>query len=609
MPVLYLGGDQSLGDDQSVLDVRYGGFTSAGTKPKNEDAFAAHQGSKSSRFYKGAAICIADGVSCSENAELASNTAVTTFIQDYYSTPDSWPVKQSAARVLLSLNSWLFHHGQQGSLRHNTLVTTFSSVIFKSVTAHIFHVGDSRIYRIREGAIEQLTRDHAHKQGWEKSFLTRALGMDSHLEVDYIQEDLQQNDLFLLSTDGVHEFLTDKEMTDILSECSTPTATDSTANSDFQKKQDQILLEKVAAKLGSEALRKGSDDNISCLLARINNLPVEDIDEVHRKLTQQKIPPVMAPGQRIDGYEILKVLHSGTRSHVYLVKHADMSQKLVLKAPSLNFAEDAQYLEGFIREQWVGRRISHQSIMKIYACPENSPFLYHLCEYIEGTTLRQWMVDHPQAPLQQVREITKGIISGLRALQRQGMVHRDLKPENVLLDKTGRVRLIDFGTVQVNGLEEIRSLMSEDVPVGSVDYIAPEYLQGGRGEHCSDIFSLGIMIFEMCTGQLPFKTTSVQQAQPLKRQQWDYISARKYRPQIPVWFDQALKKACEYHPARRYQALSELLQDLTVPNERLVSKHQSSPLMERNPLVFWQVVSALLFIIVFVEAILLTGKG
>ncbi len=593
-----------LGDHQKTLDISFGGFTSAGVKPKNEDAFAAKAGTKNSLFYKGAAACIADGVSCSENAELASTTAVTTFIEDYYSTPDSWPVKQSAARVLSSLNSWLFHHGQQGGLRHNSLVTTFSGIVFKSATAHIFHIGDSRIYRYRDERLELLTRDHCHNPSKGKSFLTRALGMDSHLEVDYLQEDLQEGDIFLLSTDGVHGFISEKLMQEQIGLL--PVTNDDAAGHPEQASAErQSQLEKIANKIGELALQNGSDDNLSCLLVSINKLPVEDIDEVHRKLTQLRIPPVMQPGQKIDGYEILKVLHSGTRSHVYVVKHPDMSNKLVLKAPSPNFAEDPQYLEGFIREQWVGRRVNHAAIMKIYAHPENSPFLYHLCEYIEGTTLRQWMVDHPNAPLQQVRDITRDIIAGLRALQRQGMVHRDLKPENILIDKKGHLRLIDFGTVQVDGLEEISSVMSEDVPVGSVDYIAPEYLRGEVGQHCSDIFSLGVIVYEMCTGKLPFKPMSTSQVSSLSNLRWDYISARKYRSQLPIWFDQALQKACAYQPGKRYQALSEFLHDLTVPNDKLVSKHQHKPLIEKNPLAFWQGVSALLFVLVIIEAVLL----
>ncbi|HSB96371.1 MAG TPA: protein phosphatase 2C domain-containing protein, partial [Spongiibacteraceae bacterium] len=141
------------------LQVEFGGSSSAGIKPGNEDAFAAQQPNGGARLLKGITACIADGASCSAQAQLASETAVTHFINDYYSTPDTWPVRVAAARVLSALNSWLYHHGKQSALVHNGLVTTFSAVIVKSTTAHIFHCGDSRIYRYRDGVLEQLTRD------------------------------------------------------------------------------------------------------------------------------------------------------------------------------------------------------------------------------------------------------------------------------------------------------------------------------------------------------------------------------------------------------------------------------------------------------------------
>src|SRR5690606_28355542 len=133
------------------------------------------------RASKGVVACIADGASCSDNARVASQTAVTTFITDYYSTPESWPVKTAAHKVLAALNAWLFHHGNQGVLSRDGLVTTFSAAVIKSTTAHLFHAGDSRIWLRRNGRLELLTRDHLHSQRAANPALTRALGMGSHL--------------------------------------------------------------------------------------------------------------------------------------------------------------------------------------------------------------------------------------------------------------------------------------------------------------------------------------------------------------------------------------------------------------------------------------------
>ncbi|MCG7497226.1 protein kinase [Vibrio sp. Of7-15] len=570
-----------------LLQVTVGGCSSAGIRDINQDAFAVKLPSQNNVVtYKGIVACMADGVSCSEHAQQASQTSVTQFIEDYYCTPDSWHVKKSAQRVLSSLNNWLYHHGQQSDLRHNGLVTTFSSIIFKSNTAHLVHAGDSRIYRYRQGKLKQLTQDHCHKQSGRNSFLTRALGMDSHLEMDFQCYDLELNDIFLLSTDGLHEWL---------------------PHHDIEKKlaPQQYDLERTGQQLVAQAKNNGSNDNISCLLIKIEQLPHENVDEVHRKLTQLVIPPVMKIGNTIDDFIVQKVIHSRTRSHVYLVQSKNNKQRYILKAPSPHFSEDLIYLEGFIREQWIGRRLHHPNIMKIEDRPTCSPFLYHLCEYIEGQTLRQWIHDNPAPNLNLVRDIAEGLFKAVRAFQRMGMVHRDLKPENIIITGKSKVVLIDFGTVQVDGLDEIASPLLEEAPVGAADYIAPEYLAGERAQHYSDIFSLGVIIYEMLTGKLPYKPYGSHTITHTRHHNFIYQPAQNHRNDLPQWLDHTLKKACHPSPAQRYQAMSEFHQDLSTPNKQMIEKHQQAPLLERNPIFFWKSLSLILLLLMLAETGLL----
>ena len=572
------------------LRVVFGGFSSAGIKSSNEDAFAACQPTVSMADYKGVAACIADGVSCSDNAQLASTTSVTNFVQDYYSTPDSWDVKTATARVLSSLNAWLFHHGQQASARHNSLVTTFSAVIAKSRTLHLAHVGDSRVYRVRDGEIEQLTRDHTHRHSNGREYLSRGLGMDIHLDVDYRELDLQQGDYYLLSTDGLHGFVRDQDLLAQIMATAEP---------------NQHRLEKACKSLVNLALEKGSNDNISVCLFYIDELPAPQLDEARRELTSRVIPPVMKAGDKIDHYRIDEVIYSGTRSHLYRVSDLRRGGSYVLKAPSQNFSEDLVYLEGFVREQWVGSRIDHANVMKIYPATESSPFLYHISEWLEGISLRQWMYDHPRPSLADVRSIVGHIVQGLRALQRAGMVHRDLKPENVMLLSDGGLKIIDFGTVQVNGLSEIRSAVEDDIPQGSVNYIAPESVLHNLAAMQSDQFSLAVIVYEMLSGAQPFRMENVHRRGARSLSEWKYHSLCDVRVDIPVWFDLALRKACEPDLRKRYPAYSEFLADLQRPNAELGSTIHQRPLLERNPVLVWQVLSGILLVCVIVEALLL----
>lgn len=574
----------------SELNVTFGGYSSAGKKSENQDAFAACQPTLAQARYKGVALCLADGVSCSRHAQQASVTSVTHFLQDYYSTPDSWDVKTAAARVLSSLNAWLFHHGQQASARHDGLVTTFSGLILKSATAHVLHVGDSRIHLLRDGRLEPLSRDHTLLQGG-REFLSRALGMDSHLEVDYRQEDLHEGDVFLLTTDGVHGFLNAAQLQQCLQA--------------LPRKASQHQLELACKGLVQQAIEQGSDDNASCCIVVVHSVAEPDLQETHRQLSERVIPPVMKEGDVIDHFRVTDVLYAGTRSHLYKVVNLRDRREYVLKAPSLNFQDDLVYLEGFVREQWVGCRMNHPNVLKIFPAEERSRFLYHISEWVDGITLRQWMYDHPHPDLSTVRAITGKLIQALRALQRAGMVHRDLKPENIMLGKDGALKLIDFGTVQVRGLAEIQSAVQEDCPQGSVNYVAPETILYGQASSQSDLFALGVILYEMLGGTQPFRMGQVHRRGAQSLAQWQYQSLP--RKDIPGWLDLALRKACAPDPRRRYQAFSELWTDLHRPNAELLRQHGQRPLMERKPVLAWQWLSALLFVIVLIQAIALAG--
>ena len=576
---------EAVAQDPESLLMSYGGHSTAGLKSENQDAFGVLQPESSVRLHKGVAAAIADGVSSCERGGEASQICVTDFINEYYSTPDTWTVKESAARVINALNTWLNQHGICGSAGRSDMVTTFSAVIFKSNSAHIFHVGDSRIYRFRGSSLEQLTHDHSGHGTGDKQVLINAMGMDVHIEVDYLREDLEPGDIFVLTTDGVHDFLEPYELKRLLCE-------------------DVDSLESHAQLISNNAINKGSNDNLSCLLMKVDTLPNENLNEAHRKLASYAVPPVMEPEMSIDGYKVVDILHTGTRSHLYLVEKDGLDQRLVLKAPSLNFSDDVHYLESFIREQWIGQRIKSPNVMKVYPRPANTRFIYNLYEYIPSQDLRQWMCDNPKPSIANVRSLLKQISTGLRAFQRLSMVHRDLKPENILIDKYGRIKLIDFGTVQVSGLQEIATAINEECPVGSLNYIAPEYLMGEQGAMRSDIFSLGVIVYELLCGELPFKSPLYRNQIPKGFSHWKYRPIGQVRDDIPAWVDGALKKATEPSPENRYEVLSEFCHDLRIPNSELILKKESSPLLEHNPLLFWKLLSAVLAVLLLWQLII-----
>lgn len=551
----------------------------------NQDAFAAWCGQAESNLLKGAAAAIADGVSSCADSHVASQTAVTSFLDDYSSTPYTWSVHKSAKQIISSLNAWIYQQNTNRASHNDSLLTTFSAVVLKSNTLHCFHVGDSRVYHVRSNAIERLTQDHVRTERGQE-YLSRALGADRHLELDYSTHELQVGDLVLLSTDGVHGVLKRSELLALIT------------------RHGSGELELLARQMVETALNAGSDDNLTVLLMAVDALPHETLDEVHRKLTQLPIPPVLQVGNKIDGYEVHEVIFSGTRSHMYRVRDMETGEQFTLKTPSLTFAEDAMYLSGFVREEWVGQSIQHVNVMRTHVPKRPKQFLYYLGEYIEGINLREWMYDNPKPGVDTVRRIVKQVVAGLRAFQRADMVHQDIKPENIMIDSTGCVKILDFGTVLIAGADELISPLDKSVPQGSVNYVAPEYLMGEVGTFKSDLFSLAVVVYEMLTGSLPFAEKTVKQVELKSYSEMRYIPANHPRRDLPLWVEACLRKALQPNPRYRYDALSEFLQDLTVPNTKLEASVARQPLIEKNPVVLWQVLALALLVLNLIQLLI-----
>lgn len=566
------------------LNVNFGGYSSQGIKFENQDAFAAWQGEGQQLRDKGAVVAIADGVSACTKAKEAATTVVNNFIFDYIQTPPSWSVSRSVGKILTSLNRWChgqFDYAVGGS---SQMLTTFSSLVFKSTTGFLMHVGDTRVHRFQHGQLELLTNDHTAKQR-ANFVLTRAIGLDAKLDVDFTSFALQPGELYVLTSDGVHSFLSNKQLKTLLA--------------------DSQDLEATAHKIVQAALDAGSDDNVSCLLARVESLPAVDVHELSAHGDHLVIPPALEVGQKLEGYRVLEQVFNGTRSSLYKVLDEQSGTVYGLKTPTEKFEDDTTFLRGFLREEWVGKSLDSPHIMKVLPRRENTQFYYHVCEYIEGQSLRQWIIDNPSPSLDSVRRIVKQIIVALRTFQRNDMVHRDIKPENVMITTHGEVKLIDFGTVLVKSLLETGEQTHEDYPVGSVNYIAPEFLIQNHSDFRTDMFSLGVIVYEMLSGALPYKPFKYKDYIPESANEFHYQSIKQYRPDLPAWIDICLKKATQPEQQKRFNALSEFEAALDNPKD-IVATEKRPPLIERNPVLLWQWVSAILLVIVLLQTWLLS---
>ncbi len=553
-----------------TLSIDYAVRSEAGDKAENADAADARVPKGGLLLAKGVAAAVADGVSSSEGGKQASEVCITGFLSDYFSTPESWTVKHSVGKVLGALNRWLHAQGQTRFQCARGMVSTFSGLVIKSTTAHVFHVGDCRIYHFRAGLLEQLTRDHRVWIGKDREFLSRAMGVDPHVDIDYRSLAVEPEDLFLFTTDGVHGHLSDNRLAELL--C---------AHRDSPQTCVNLMTE--------EALRNGSGDNVTCQLLKVLRLPTQSEDDILQQLNELPFPPPLAPGMTIDGYQILRELHASKRSEVFLALDPAARRQVTLKTPSVNFRDDPDYLEDFLHEEWVGRRIDNAHVLKVLATPHRR-FLYNLSEHVRGQTLRQWLHDHPRTDINLTRDFVQQLAEGLRAFHRLDMLHLDLKPENVLVDERGTLKIIDFGSTRVAGAAETQDGRASGHVQGTLSYTAPECLDGLCSNR-SDIYSLGVIAYELLTGALPYGESDQPRARPRLR----YVSARRHDELLAPWVDGALHKAVRPDPRQRYDSLSEFLRDLSHPNQLFIDD-RPKPLLERNPIAFWQALSALLIL-------------
>ncbi len=450
--------------------------------------------------------------------------------------------------------------------------------MIKAATAHIVHVGDTRIYRIREGALEQLTNDHRLWVSRQESYLSRALGFEPGVEADYSSVPVAAGNTFLLATDGVYEHVDAGFIVRRIGDSGDD-------------------LDGAARAIVERALENGSPDNLSLQIVRVDAVAERPAGHLQQTVEDLPLPPELDAGMEFDGYRVLRRIHSSARSHAWLALDLASQKQVVLKTPSVDLGGDPDYLERFMLEEWIARRINSPHVVRAMPPERQRRYLYTATEYIEGRTLAQWLRDNPSPDLETVRDIVEQIAQGLRAFHRREMLHQDLRPENVMLDRDGTARIIDFGAVRVAGLMELTGGAQRNPVPGTALYTAPEYFLGEPGTARSDQFSLGVLVHHMLSGRYPYGTRVARARTADAQRRLKYRSVMDEDREIPAWVDAAIQRAVQINPQKRYEAISEFLQDLRQPSQTWLQRTRG-PLMERHPVTVWQGIALIQLIII-----------
>ena len=564
---------------KGCLRVSIGQYSDRGHKEANQDFHGALVPEEPDLSLKGIAIAIADGISSSDVSDVASESAIKSFLSDYYCTSPAWSAKTAAQRVIAAANSWL-HAQNQRSFRayekDRGYVTTFSALVLKGRQAHLFHVGDSRIYRVSGASLEQLTNDHRVVMSSSESYLGRALGVNPQIEIDYRAESIAAGDVFVLATDGVYEFVEPAFVTQAIAGAAD--------------------LDRAAQDIAVQALARGSDDNLTIQIVRIDETPRGARSETLQAPVDLPPPPLLEARAIFDGYRIIRQLHASARSHIYLAEDIESGAIVALKTPSVDQRGDAEYIKRFMLEEWVARRLSSAHVLRPSPVERKRNFLYVAFEYVEGQTLAQWMIDNPRPHLETVRGIVDQIARGLLAFHRKEMTHQDLRPANVMIDRSGTAKIIDFGSTRVAGVAEAAGSGADAQILGTVQYTAPEYFLGEPGSARSDVYSLAAIAYHMLTGRLPYGAKPAQARTRAQMKKLVYTPVVDDHSDIPAWVDGALRKALDPVPDNRFSDPMEFAFALRNP----IVGAAPARLIERDPVRFWKAVSAALAVAILV---------
>ncbi|UUY07275.1 bifunctional protein-serine/threonine kinase/phosphatase [Pseudomonas sp. J452] len=538
-----------------ALQLSFGEASATGPRAENQDAIRVVTPAPALAASKGFLFALADGVSQCADGGLAARATLQALALDYYATPETWAVAQSLDRLLVAHNRWLQANGGG-----QPLLTTLTALVLRGRRFTLAHVGDCRAYRCLDGQIERLSEDHVWEQPGMQHVLKRAMGLDQHLVVDYLEGELREGERFLLVSDGVWSTLGDQGIHSMLKDESDPAA--------------------ACRALVSAAHLAGSQDNASAVLVDVQSLPDNDLADTLAQLKHWPLPPRLRDGQNFEGWQVERLLAESRQSLVYRVRD-NQSRRWLLKTLPASRHDEEQAGPALLLEEWFLRRVAGRNFAEAHPLPQRQ-HLYYVQREHQGQTLAEHLRLSGPLGLPEWLELAPRLLKALGMLHRRNLLHRDIKPENLLWCDDGELRVLDFGLAYCPGLsrDEAHALP------GTPSYIAPEAFSGGKPSAQQDIYAAGVTLYYLLTGHYPYGEIEAFQHPRFGKP----TAPSRYRPDIPSWLDDCLLRAVAVSPAERFETAEEWLLALE-QGERQTLSLRPRPLLEREPLKVWRTVA------------------
>ncbi|MDI9780035.1 bifunctional protein-serine/threonine kinase/phosphatase [Pseudomonas putida] len=553
------------------LQLSFAQASATGPRRENQDALRLVTPAPELAASKGYLFALADGVSQCADGGLAARASLQALAMDYYATPATWGVAQALDRLLMAQNRWLRAQGSQ------PLLTTLSALVLRGRRFTLAHVGDCRAYRWHAGRLQCLSEDHVWDQPGMQHVLKRALGLDQHLLVDYLDGELQAGECYLLLSDGVWASLGDQHIQAVL--------------------REQPDLQSAADTLVASAHHNGSQDNASALLVRVDQLGTADLGDTLLQLQQWPLPGPLRQGQALDGWQVETCLAHSRQALLYRVRDAN-GQAWLLKTLPAEREQQPGAAQALLLEEWFLRRVAGRHFPELHAASQRQHLYYVMREH-SGTTLAAYLEAHGPLALAQWLEIARQLLQAVGVLHRRNLLHRDIKPENLHLGDDGQVRLLDFGLAYCPGLSQEPL---HELP-GTPSYIAPEAYQGQPPSPRQDLYAAGVTLYHLLTGHYPYGEIEAFQRPRFGQA----MNPSRYRPDLPEWLQYNLLQAVAADPAHRFETAEQWLL-LLERGDRQEMPSRPRPLLEREPLKVWRTL-ALLSLVLNVMLLFALLKG
>ncbi len=518
-----------------MANINLSGFSLAkGKELKGDDAFLFKQ------IDNLTISVVCDGVGSAEHGAEAAQRVCNFLINSLKNRPLSWSIQKSITHFIKNINKILYTESID-SYEREELITTLTLVVIEGEQLYGANVGDSRIYLQRDGKLSQLSSDHSADEEGLDGVLTQAIGISEDVEPYYFENLIAPHDKILMCSDGLYTILDDDKLNDGIS-------------------GGAHYLIKKASKLMNDNL---PDDTTAVII---------DIKETDLfcllKQAKVDIPENLKAGQNIDGYKLIKPLVQNERT--WLCENNTI--EYVIKFAPYEALEDERLLDLFVKEAWNAKRLKAGYFPKS-VIPRNRTSRYYIMQLVKGDEVKKY-IKKRLLSIDEGVSLAKFLLEMNQFLLKYDLVHGDIKPENIIrAQRKGKTyyKMVDFGSII-----EIFSINSR---AGTPSYLAPERFKGENINEQSEIFSLGVTLYETLTGKLPYGEIEPFQNPTFKKPK----NPTLHNPKIPKWFESVILRAISADSSFRYQNYSEMLFELENPKKVKPFFDKDASLIEKEP--------------------------